>query len=329
MLLVAALAWFRDQGARTAVLEVRSGGRFDPTAVTRAEVVCIGPIGLEHVPGLGYTVAEIAWQKVGLVMPGARCLSAEQPAEAAEVIALECAELEAPLETVGQQLRYAVSERGARGQRVSYCLPEAQGGGLELEDVRLGLLGEHQAANALLALRAAQLTLARDGRELEESAVSEALALARWPGRLDRLAEQPPLLFDGAHTENSARALAQALDDHFPGRRWSFVLGLLASKPAEEFLSALAPLAACLYCVPVAEFEAHEPIVLVTLAAALGVDAVVCSGLAEALEVAAQRPDPICVTGSLYLYAETCAAVEALGWSSEALSLGLRSAQRA
>jgi dihydrofolate synthase/folylpolyglutamate synthase len=329
ILLVAALTWFRDQGANSAVLEVRSGGRFDPTAVARAEVVCIGPIGLEHVPGLGYTRAEIAWQKVGLVKPNSHCLSAEQPADAAEVISRECAALGAPLETVGKQLRYAVSERGPRGQRVSFCVPASRHETRELGDVWLGLLGQHQAANALLALRAAQLTLARVGRELDDGAVRRALASARWPGRLDRLAEQPLVLFDGAHTAESARALARALGDHFPGQRWSVVLGLLASKPAEELLAAIAPLASALFCVPVMEFTAYAPDELAALARAQGLRAECHPNLAEALEAAAQRSEPICVTGSLYLYAGACVAVQALGWSGEALSLGLSSARTA
>jgi dihydrofolate synthase/folylpolyglutamate synthase len=171
--------------------------------------------------------------------------------------------------------------------------------------------------------------LAHDGEELDDSAARAALAVARWPGRLDRLVDQPPVLFDGAHTAESARALARALGDHYPGRRWSFVLGLLASKPADDFMTAIAPLASSVYCVPVTEFAGHEPEALAALARDLRLRAESCSSLRAAIEAAAQQPEPICVTGSLYLYAEACAAVQALGWSSETLSLGLSSARRA
>src|SRR6185312_6067170 len=57
-----------------------------------------------------------------------------------------------------------------------------------------------------------------------------ALAGVHWPGRLERLGDTPPVLYDGAHTPESAAALARALAEHFPGRRrpWPIWSGRLA-----------------------------------------------------------------------------------------------------
>lgn len=304
LLLALGLAWFRDARADVAVLEVRAGGRFDPTNVALSRTVCIGPIGLEHVPGLGHSLAEIAWQKVGLVKPGAACFSACQPREAEAVLEPACAALGARLDRLGRELDYRVVARDELGQAVDLRTPTTT-----LRALPLALLGEHQAANAAVALGAAESILARRARSLEPDRVAAALCTVRWPARLERLSTDPLVLYDGAHTPESAAALARALADHFPARRWSFILGLLRKKNASAILRALRGVAARARCVPIAGFDHHPPEQLASLARAAGLEAVASPGLPAALADLAVFSEPICISGTLYLYA---AAREAL-----------------
>jgi dihydrofolate synthase/folylpolyglutamate synthase len=304
LLLALALAWFRDESADVAVLEVRAGGRFDPTNVAPSRTVCIGPIGLEHVPGLGYALADIAWQKAGLLKPGAACFAARQPPEAELVLERECETLDVRLFRLGQELDFRVQDRSELGQSIDLRTPNAT-----FTRLPLSLLGDHQAANASLAAGAAEAVLRRRGRALEAPLLSRALAAVRWPGRLERLSEDPLVLYDGAHTPESAAALARALADHFPARRWSLVVGILPGKHARAILEQLHPVAARVRCVPVPGFR-HQPAErLAELSRSVGLDAAANPTLLAALENLADLPEPICVTGTLYLYAATLEAL--------------------
>ena len=300
VLLGLALSWFRQANADAVVLEVRAGGRFDPTRVARSATVCFGPIGLEHVPGLGYTLADVAWQKVGLLRPGAVGFSAAQPAAAERVLRVEAAAVDATMHRVGETLGAAVESRDACGQRIALRTPGGAFAGLPLR-----LLGAHQAENAVLAAAAAETVLARRGRSLTYTALASALGQARWPARLERLSDRPLVVYDGAHTPESAAALATALGDHFPDRRWHLILGLLAGKDAHGILAPFQHLADRMCFVPIPGFRYQDPLRLVALARSLGLPAEAAPDLTSALSRLDDGTSPICVSGTLYLYGPT------------------------
>jgi dihydrofolate synthase / folylpolyglutamate synthase len=300
VLLGLALCWFRQARADAVVLEVRAGGRFDPTRVARSGTVCFGPIGLEHVPGLGHTLADVAWQKVGLLRPGAAGFSAAQPSAAERVLRVEAAAVGATMHRFGETFGASVESRDEGGQRIALRTPGGTFTGLPLR-----LLGAHQAENAGLAAAAAEAVLARRGCALDRAALASALGQARWPARLERLSDTPLVVYDGAHTPESAAALAAALAGHFPDRLWRFVLGLLTGKDALGILMPLRDLAEQICFVPIPGFRYQDPLKLVALARSLGLPAAAVPDLTSALSRLDDGTSPICVSGTLYLYGST------------------------
>jgi dihydrofolate synthase/folylpolyglutamate synthase len=79
--------------------------------------------------------------------------------------------------------------------------------------------------------------------DLDEGAIREGFAAARWPGRLELLRETSvgPVLLDGAHNPAGARALARALGE-LGMRRFPLVFGAMRGKRVAAVLRALAPL---------------------------------------------------------------------------------------
>ena len=61
------------------------------------------------------------------------------------------------------------------------------------------------------------------------------------PGRLELLADEPPVFIDAAHNPDGARALAEALPEVAGGRPVVALLAVLADKDAEGIVAALAP----------------------------------------------------------------------------------------
>ena len=122
----------------------------------------------------------------------------------------------APAGGPGQPWEATVLASGWDGVTVDLRTP-----GGTVRDLRVGLLGSHQAANAAVAvalLDALREDGERRGRPLpvDEAALRAGMAAARWPGRLELFPAGPrgrDVLLDGAHNPAGARALARALDE--------------------------------------------------------------------------------------------------------------------
>ncbi len=297
-LTAAALLCFRDAGIETAVLEVGLGGRLDSTNVVLPRVACVTSIELEHTDKLGSTLAAIAGEKAGILKPGVPAVVGELPEEALAVVEARAAEIGVPLSRAGRDFRVRAVEQGRDGLRVRF-----EDGDIAAE-LRLPVLGAHQAGNAALAL-----ACVRRMGGISEAALAEAATLgfagARLPGRIEILGSAPLRIVDSAHTRASARALAAVLAE-LPRRRTHLVLSVSAGKDLGEILDALLPLTDEL---SVTRAEATRSLAPAEVAAAAARSApglhtrVVPNphlALRAAVEAAAPE-DCVCATGSVYL----------------------------
>jgi dihydrofolate synthase/folylpolyglutamate synthase len=231
---------FARRGVEWSVIEVGLGGRLDATNVLSPELSVITPISLEHTEVLGDTVGAIAREKAGIVKPGRPVVIAPQPAEALEAILERCRESGSPALQVANEL-------GARDRMVdgwqaqefklatSLSLPDAP---LDRVGIRLGLLGAHQVTNALTAIGALTV-LAAAGAPIGLASLLEGLATVRWPGRLEVVPGQPPVVVDGAHNPDSVAKLRAAVRELFGEAKAVWVIATGADKDAEGIMRAL------------------------------------------------------------------------------------------
>ncbi len=232
-----AFAAFADAPVDVAVLEVGLGGLWDATNVVDAQTCVVLPVGLDHVPLLGGTVAEVAAEKAGIITAGATVVMAAQEVEAAAVLLARCAEVGATVAREG--LEYGVLERrtAVGGQLLSL-----QGLAGVYDEIFLPLHGAHQAANAAAALAAAEAFLGggTQGR-IDVDAVREGFAAVRSPGRLEVLRSGPTVLVDAAHNPPGMIASVAALTDAFAFTSLIVVLACLGDKDVRGMLEALEP----------------------------------------------------------------------------------------
>lgn len=271
---------FRDAAVDRVVLEVGLGGRLDATNVVAPELCVITPIDYDHEAYLGNTLELIAGEKAGILKPGVPAIFAPQRAAAAAVLERRAAELGIHAEHAALHPveHLAIDARGSRFTAA----------GME---ITCPLAGEHQVENALTAaLALSSLGVSPDG-----------IRNAVWPGRLERVREQPEILLDGAHNPAGARALAKYLRRFYSDRVIRLIYGAMRDKAIEEITGVLFPLAQEIFVTAPDAPRALRPEAL----AHLYPQARHAANLRHALHSLNAAPsDLVLITGSLFLVGE-------------------------
>jgi dihydrofolate synthase/folylpolyglutamate synthase len=241
--------WFARSRIDVGVIEVGMGGRLDSTNVVDSRVGVLTTIELEHTELLGSTLEAIAHEKAGILKPGMTGVLGELPPGPRAVIEADAGRAGVPLWHLGREVGVEHRTLSEDGQGFDVRLPATRVDGLWLP-----MFGAFQATNAALAVAAAARFLSATHRSFSAEATRRGLATAAWPGRLDRVARDPDLFYDVAHTPESARSVAVSLAEIAPlsdPAENAIVFGCLQGKQVGRILDALSPLAHTLVVVPV------------------------------------------------------------------------------
>ena len=280
---VMALRYFAEQGCDLVVWETGLGGRLDATNIVTPLASVITNIQYDHQKWLGATLTSIATEKAGIIKPGVPALTAAEELEALEVIRERAKALGSPLTIVNRK----------------------QASEPFLANARLPLLGEHQRLNAALAM--ATVRQLRPVIPVTDAQMKHGLETVQWAGRL-QVCTGPTgqkVVLDGAHNIAGVRTLVSALQQYFPGRNFTLILGILEDKDWSEMCRILAPLGGRILLVPVHSDRTAQPHGLATICARANPTAEVLEfpSLQGALQNTRQDP-LVVIAGSLYLVGE-------------------------
>jgi dihydrofolate synthase/folylpolyglutamate synthase len=289
-----------------AVVEVGLGGRFDSTNVCSPILSIITSISLDHTRQLGDRLESIAREKAGIVKPGRPVVSGAVAPQARQVIESVCATTGSTLLQIGRDFDFhyepgKISNDGDVRARFRMVW----GSGEQHGAYELGLLGEHQAANA--AVTVAALTVLRKlGWSISEDAVAAGLATVSWPARMEVVGRRPLVVLDCAHNVASARALVDTLGRSFPATRRLLVFACSTDKDLPGILRVLAPHFERFYLTRFDSPRAAEPAQLAVLLppATLATVHHTASDALAAAQADARPEDIVCITGSVFLAGE-------------------------
>ncbi|MBL7064293.1 MAG: bifunctional folylpolyglutamate synthase/dihydrofolate synthase [Anaerolineae bacterium] len=297
--------YFARSEVDVAVVEVGLGGRLDATNVLTPEVSVTTSLSLDHTYLLGNTLAEIAYEKAGIIKPGIPAVSAPQRAEAIKVLEAVSLERGAPLTEIGRDWDYDPGPADLDGQ--CFTARRFTDGGSELDgEYWIPLLGRHQLENSISALAALDI-LRRRGFHIPVEAVHEGLRNVHWPGRLEILSREPLVVVDCAHNPYSAQVLREALGEWFPDQRWVLVFGASADKDIVGMLRALLPVSEYAIVTRSDHPRAMAPIELADIVASVGGGAEVSVNMRKSLRRGLAVMDPgsgLLATGSIFLVAD-------------------------
>ena len=206
-----AMLYFARSDVDLAILEVGMGGRLDSTNVCHPLVTAITSISFDHTQQLGQTLAKIAGEKAGIIKEGVPIVSGEVEQSPRRVIERRASALRAPLLERGRDFDF-VYERSVDPQNdpAHFSFFARTTSVKQRERLQLGLFGEHQAANAAVALAVID-SLRGAGWKFEEAEIRHGLADVRCRGRLEVLQHDPLIVVDAAHNVASVKAFVDGL----------------------------------------------------------------------------------------------------------------------
>ena len=288
-LTVMAFLYFNKKGCEIVLLEVSMGGRMDTTNVIPTPLVSvITPISYDHMTILGNTLTEIATEKAGIIKTGTVVVSATQEREVQLVLRDTCKSKDnVPIEFVEPA---KILSRDIHGQRFA----TADG-----SQYATTMLGTYQIDNAAVAITAAR-KLADKGYHITDSAIKKGIANTKWFGRFTLLSDNPPVIIDGGHNRQGAKVLRESLEAYFPGKKITFVLGILADKEVDLILDTLAPIMKKCYIVAVPNPRTMNADKLADIICSKGIAAKTLQHN-ETLGEIFNSSEIVCMAGSLYL----------------------------
>ena len=298
-LTAAAFEHFRAAAVDVAVLEVGMGGRLDATNVSDPLVSAIVSIDLDHQFYLGSTLGAIAGEKAGVLRPGRVTVLGPLAAEARQAVEAEALALGAIARAAADGSRWTDDPGGA-----VLVTPVREYRGLR------PLPGQHQRDNLMVAVRVLEAAV-EAGFAVDLARASAGLSTTEWPGRLQWIPGDVPLLLDGAHNPAGARALAAYLR----GRGEPFVLlfGAMHDKAFAEMAALLFPLARVVVLTRPPIARAADPADILAATADIPGARHVVADVAAALQEAralARGTGPVVVAGSLYLVGAVLGEIE-------------------
>lgn len=301
MLTAIALAYLASRIDRL-VCEVGLGGRLDATNALDLGAAVLTNVALDHQKYLGDTIDQIAREKAAIIKPGNHVVTGWE-GSALEILQQRAEDVGATVWRLGREIHLESASRGWDGHVMS-----VRGPGFEHVDLDLPLVGDYQPANASLAVAAAHaLDLVSD------DAVRRGLANARWPGRLQVIANHPRVILDGGHNPAAMTKAGATLRRLIGTERLVILFAMLSERDPVRLMAAVRSLepAAAVFTEPAS--AAGHAVASDLLAATYGggAEAVVpaVAGLERARQLAGTDGN-VLVCGSLYLVGEILAARE-------------------
>lgn len=295
--------YFSKKKVDFAVIEAGLGGRLDATNIVYPLVSVITSIGYDHTHLLGKSLTKIAKEKAGIIKENSFAISAPQKKKAMDVIKDIARKKASRLFIVGENFNYKCTRVNFHGTVFDY-----QGIYENYKNIRLSLIGRHQAQNAAISLAVLEILKQQFYFPTDKLKVHRGFEKVNWPGRFDILRKNPYIITDGAHNKDAAEALKQMLLELIGDRKLDFlILGFSADKDIKGIGSILCPMAKNVIFTKARSPRAAPPKLLSKLLSKNCNNSFIAKNTKSALSTArSSTPDNgfILITGSLFLVSD-------------------------
>lgn len=300
---VMALEYFADQKVDVAVIETGLGGRLDSTNVIMPLLSVITNISLDHQDILGETLAEIAYEKAGIIKTNIPVVIGEAIPETKLVFQHKAKETDSEIIFAEEEYAVVSSKYDTRKLETEVLNKERK----TIDNYQLDLNGHYQEKNLLTVL--ASVDMLKNHFVLKDEKIKFALSnvknLTGLHGRWEIIRENPTVALDVAHNEDGIRQLIRQISSSVY-QKLHIVFGMVKDKDIEKVLEQL-PLNATYYFTSAQNPRALPENELLEKAKRHHLKGNSYGGVKEALKSAlgtASEKDLIVVCGSVFVVAE-------------------------
>jgi len=315
-----ASVYFAEQQCDVVVWETGMGGRLDATNAVTPVASVITSIALDHIQYLGNTIESIAREKCGIIKNAVPVFTMVTDPAILSIIYEYSLTHTAPLTLITDNPG-SVVQSGLTIIPYSFTKNEQHSFFISIEplnvhNVHIGLIGEHQTHNAALASIVSYWYLDTYNNIDSPKYIAEGLNSVVWPGRCQMLWQQPLLVADCAHNPDGMRKLVATLPDIAEGK-WTFIIGGLSDKKIDDMVRIIAPLCKQIWYAKPGSYRALPPEEFLSIAE-VEVPQVPCKLFESASEVLryltylrknGDSSNKYIVTGSCYLVGDMLSAL--------------------
>lgn len=229
------LLYFKQKEVDIVLVEVGLGGLYDATNVITPLISVITTIGMDHMDILGHTIKEIAYQKAGIIKSHVPVVVGKVSDEAFFEIASIASEKHSVIKRLG--VDFVGRKRSVPiswGEVFEYKSQE-----LSLKEIHIPLQGKHQIDNASVAIEVFTLLSQMLYLPVRNRDYQIGLSKASWPGRMEKVSDEPLIVLDGAHNEAAIDVLVDNLKTEFKDKRVHIIFGALGTKDVLGMLQKL------------------------------------------------------------------------------------------
>jgi dihydrofolate synthase / folylpolyglutamate synthase len=231
---------FQQSACEFMVFEAGIGGRYDPIRLLGSLVTAVTSVDYEHVELLGHSLQLIVSDKSDACACGGTIIYGENCRPLRGHIAEYNRNRAVESLFVRDEVRLDGETITATGQSFDFAF-----GDHEFRSLNIALPGGFQLSNAAIAtvlfLRWLERVQAFETVTRTETAVRSGLREARWPGRLEAIAQNPLVVIDVGHTPDGIRQSLAGLKQTYGAEGWILVAGVSFDKKAGEIADVLAP----------------------------------------------------------------------------------------
>lgn len=305
MTVALAFDYFSKQKVDVAVIEVGLGGRLDSTNIITPELSVITNISFDHTDLLGNTLAEIAYEKAGIIKSNIPVVISQTQPEIRHVFMDKARLTNSPIFFADEVYNvFSVDNHKAKSQTFSLRRHD----GLTIKDIKLDLNGIYQKYNLPGVLLA--IDILRDkGFKISDKHLRAGLAITSAStgllGRWQRLQEKPLIICDTGHNVDGITHVLFQINDT-ERENLHMVIGMVGDKNIDGVLSLL-PKNAYYYFTKASIPRALNELALASKAASYNLKGDTFSTVKEALEAAKKNAMPndlIFIGGSTFVVAE-------------------------
>lgn len=291
----AALELFHEKNVAFQVMECGKGAAYDDVNHVYHSYAVINRIFLEHTRELGSTLEEIAENKAAIMTGEQKAVFiSEQDPQVLAVLEQRAGAFGTPLYQYGRDFWC----ENIRYTRQGMCF-DVVTRAMRYEDIMIPLLGSYQAKNCAMAFALCEEVLPC----LKVAEVREALKKLSWPGRLEVLCAEPPVLLDACiHRASCANVLEAFRELHI--QKVTSVIGIPDDKDFLGVCETMQGISEHMFLTkssnPHYKFSKQQVVEL----AKKGIAAEWTENVEEALKKAEACGNPICILGTTSLISD-------------------------